>query len=151
MAKYKIWIQAKKVEAYRVKNLVSQSRSFLTSKAGKVFTKLRQVFVEAPILNHFDLERYIRIEMDISRYAIGEILGQLTSDNSDQWHLVAYYSRKMIFVKTWYKTHDRKLLAIVEVFKTWRYYLESCKHEVLVLTDDNNLPRFMNTKILSSR
>ena len=48
-----------------------------------------------------------------------------------------------------YKTHDSKLLAIVKAFKTWRYYLEGCKHEVLVLTDHNNLHRFLKTKSLS--
>ena len=57
----------------------------------------------------------------------------------------------MIPAKTRYKTHDSELLAIVEAFKTWRHYLEGCKHEVLVLTDHNNLRRFMDTKSLSSR
>ena len=57
----------------------------------------------------------------------------------------------MIPVKTWYKTDNSKFLAIVEVFKTWRYYLEGCKHEVFVLTDHNKLRRFMDTKSLSSR
>ncbi len=57
----------------------------------------------------------------------------------------------MIPAETRYKTHDGELLAIVEAFKTWRHYLEGCKHEVLVLTDHNNLQRFMDTKSLSSR
>ena len=57
----------------------------------------------------------------------------------------------MIPAKTQYKTHNGKLLAIVKAFKTWRHYLEGCKHEVLVLTDHNNLRRFMDTKSLSSR
>ena len=34
---------------------------------------------------------------------------------------------------------------------TWHHYLKGCKHEVLVLTDHNNLHRFMDTKSLSSR
>ena len=63
---------------------------------------------------------------------------------------MAYYFQKMIPGKTWYKTQDGELLAIVEAFKTWRHYLESCKHEVLVLTDYNNLYCFMETKSLSS-
>ena len=67
------------------------------------------------------------------------------------WHPVAYFSRKMIPAETRYETHDGELLAIVEAFKTWRHYLEGCKHEVLVLTDHNNLRRFMDTKSLSSR
>ena len=55
----------------------------------------------------------------------------------------------MIPAKTQYETYNAELLAIVEAFKTWRNYLEGCKHEMLVLTDHNNLWRFMNTKNLS--
>ena len=57
----------------------------------------------------------------------------------------------MIPAETRYETHDQELLAIVEAFKTWRHYLEGCRYEVLVLTDHNNLRRFMDTKSLSSR
>ena len=57
----------------------------------------------------------------------------------------------MIPAETWYETHDGELLAIVEVFKTWRHYLESCKHEVFVLIDHNNFRCFIDMKSLSSR
>ena len=60
-------------------------------------------------------------------------------------------NRKMIPAETWYVTHDQELLPIIEAFKNWRHYLEGCKYEVLVLTDHNNLRRFMDTKSLSSR
>ncbi len=150
MAKSKKWIHAKKAEASKAKNL-GQSRLFLTANARRAFIELKQAFVEALILNHFDPERHIQIETDASDYAIGGILSQLTSDNLGRWHPVAFFSRKMIPAKTRYETHDGELLAIVEAFKTWRHYLEGCKHEVLVLTDHNNLQRFMDIKNLSSR
>ena len=57
----------------------------------------------------------------------------------------------MIPFETRYETYDGELLAIVEAFKTWRHYLEESQYEVLVLTDHNNLRRFMETKSLSSR
>ncbi len=98
-------------------------------------------------------------------YAIGGVLSQLNSDqrhsesdensskSSDvgQWHPVAFFSRKMIPAETRYDTHDQELQAIVEAFKNWRHYLEGCKYEVLVLTDHNNLCRFMDTKSLGSK
>ena len=112
---------------------------------------MRQAFFKALILHHFDPERHIRIETDVSGYAIGGVLSQLTSDDSGRWHPVAFFSRKMIPAETRYETHDGELLAIVEAFKTWRHYLEGSRHEVLVLTDHNNLRRFMDTKSLSSR
>ena len=77
------------------------------------------------------------------------VLSQLTND-SGRWHPVTYFLHKMIPAKTQYKTHDGELLAIVEAFKTWRHYLEGCKHKVFVLTDHNNLRQFMDTKNLSS-
>ena len=55
----------------------------------------------------------------------------------------------MIPAETRYKTHDAELLAIIEAFKTWRHYLEGCKHEILVLIDHNNLRQFMDIKSLS--
>ena len=129
---------------------------FLTLNAKKAFNHLRQAFIKAPILRHFDLECHIWIKTDVSGYAIGKMLSQLTldhltSDQSDisQWHLIAYFSRKMIPAETRYETHDAKLLVIIEAFKTWRHYLEGCKHKVLVLIDHNNLCRFMDTKSLS--
>ena len=57
----------------------------------------------------------------------------------------------MISAKTQYKIYDAELLAIVEAFKTRRHYLEGCKYKVLVLTDHNNLWRFMDIKSLSFR
>ena len=91
---------------------------FLTSGARKVFTKLRQAFIKASILHHFDLEYHIRVETDNSGYVIGRILNQLTSDNLGRWHPVAFFLRKMILAESRYETHDSELLAIVEVFKT---------------------------------
>ena len=97
---------------------------FFTPKAKLAFTELRQAFLKAPILYHFNPGRHIRIETDASSYAIVGVLSQLTSYDSDRWHLVAFFSRKMIPAETRYETHDGKLLAIVEAFKTWKHYLE---------------------------
>ena len=134
---------------------------FFTPKARLAFTQLRQAFVEALIIYHFDPKNHIRIESDVLSYAIGGILSQLSSgtrpdrvvtkDDLGQWHLIVFFSRKMVPTETWYKTNNGKLLAIVKAFKTWRHYLKSCKHEVFVLTDHNNLHHFMDTKSLSSR
>ncbi len=81
---------------------------------------MRQVFVKALIPNHFDPERHIRIETDAVGYAISGIFSQLTLDNLSRWHLIAFFSRKMIPAETRYEIHDGELLAIVETFKTWR-------------------------------
>ena len=124
---------------------------FLASGVRKTFIELKQAFIKAPILYHYDSECHIRVEMDVSGYAIGGVLSQLISDDSDQWHPVAFFSRKMILAATSYETYNGELSATVEAFKTWRHYLKGSQHEVLVLTDQNNLRRFIETKSLSSR
>ena len=124
--------------------------NFLIPQAKLSFSWLRQAVTKAPILHHFDPECYIRIETDASGYAIGNILSQLTLE-SGHWHRVAFFSTKMIPAEIQYKTHDQELLAIIEIFKTWRHYLEGYKFKVLVLTNHNNLRRFMDTKSLNSR
>ena len=95
--------------------------NYLTPSTKRAFTQLRQAFTKVPIFQHFDLECHIRIETNAFGYAIDGALGQLTSDNSGQWYLIAFYSQKMIPAKTWYKTHNDKLLTIVEAFKIWRH------------------------------
>ena len=97
---------------------------FLTSGAKKAFTKLRQAFIKAPILHHFDLEYHIRVESDASGYVIDGIFSKLTLNNLRRWHPVAFFLRKMIAAETRYETHDGELLTIVEAFKTWRHYLK---------------------------
>ena len=124
---------------------------YLTPKARLAFTKLRKAFTKAPILQHFDPKCYIRIKTDALSYAINRILSQLTLNNLGQWHPIAFYSQKMISAKSQYEIQNGELLAIVEAFKTWRHYLKDCRHKVLVLTNHNNLCRFIDTKSLSSR
>ena len=103
------------------KNLSESKKSikplnFFTFGAKLAFTKLRQAFLKALILHHFDPERHIQIDMDASGYAIVGVLSQLTSDG--RWHSMAFISHKMIPVETRYETHDVELLAIVEAFKS---------------------------------
>ena len=122
---------------------------YLTYKPRLAFTSLRKAFTKALIFRHFNLKCHIRIEIDVLYYAISGVLNELTLDNLNQWHLVVYFSQKMISAKTRCKAYNSEFFAIVEAFKTWCHYLEGCKHKVLILTDHNNLRQFMETKGLS--
>ena len=51
---------------------------FLICKAKEAFNRLKQALTKAPILRHFDPECHIQIEIDVSGYAIGGVLSQLT-------------------------------------------------------------------------
>ena len=143
-------IKKKSQKTSKSKSLFKSKKTIIsnifTPGAKLAFTELRQAFLKAPILYHFDLEYHIQIETDVSGYAIGGVLSQLTSDDLKQWHSVAFFSRKIILTETRYKTHNSELLAIIKAFRALRHYLEGSQHEVLMLTDYNILRRFMNTK-----
>ena len=142
-------IEKKVQKLFKSKNLSKSKKTirsdFFTPGAKLAFTEVRQVFVKAPILHHINPEHYIRIETNVSGYAIGGFLSQLTSDNLGRWYPVAFFFRKMIPVETRYKTPNGELLAIVEAFKTWKHYLETFQHELLIFIDYNNLRRFIKT------
>ena len=46
---------------------------FLIFGARMAIIKLRQAFIKAPILHHFNPERHIWVEMDVSSYVIGGV------------------------------------------------------------------------------
>lgn len=103
---------------------------FLTPKPSIVFICLRKAFTKTPILYYFDSECHIQIKTNASDFGIGRIFTQLTlgyvtytnpnlsTSEIAQWHIVAFFSQKMISAKTKYKSYNGELLVIIEVFKT---------------------------------
>ena len=55
----------------------------------------------------------------------------------------------MILAKTWYKTHNGKLLVIVKVSKICKHYLGGYEYKIFVFTKYNSLQQYMDTKSLS--
>ena len=69
------------------KNLSKSKKTesgYLTSGVRIAFTKFRQAFIKVPILYHFNPERFIRVEKDVSGYAIDAVFSQLTLDDLNQ-------------------------------------------------------------------
>lgn len=123
--------------SHAVSNSAKNISNYLTPGTKRAFDQLYQAFTKAPILQHFNPERYIWVKTDAFGYAIGGVLSQPINDLG-RWHPIAYFLRKMIPVKIQYKTYNSKLLAIIEVFKTWQHYLKSCRHKVLIFTNYKN-------------
>ena len=121
----------------------------------KAFRFFINAFINALMLIHFDLKNFIQIKIDASNFIIAIILFQLIFALNDfeekKWHFVAFYSRKMIFAKSCYETHDQKLLTIIITFKQWKHYLKNSRYFVTILTDHNNLRYFMTTMLLNRR
>jgi len=111
------------------------------------FDLLKNAFMSAPILRHFDYDREIIVETDASDYISVGILSQY--DDEGILHPVAFYSKKYSPAECNYEIYDKELLAIVCVFEEWRPHLEGLHHPIQVLSDHKNLEYFMSTKLLN--
>ena len=115
----------------------------------KAFQNLKQQFITAPILRHFDPDNEIIVETDASDYVSAGILSQY--DKEGILHPVAFFSKKHTPAECNYEIYDKELMAIIRCFEEWRAELESAPHPIQVLSDHKNLEYFMSTKLLNHR
>jgi RNase H-like domain found in reverse transcriptase len=113
------------------------------------FLTLKQAFISTPVLTHYKPSCPLVIETDASNYALAAILSQVESNG--EIYLVTYLSRTFSDTELNYDTHDKELMAIYEVFKAWRHYLEGTEVPIDVVMDHKNLEYFCTTQILSRR
>ena len=59
--------------------------------------------------------------MDLLDFILGIYIVQ--KHENKIWHLVIYYSRKLIPLELNYNIYNKELLAIITVLKEWRVFL----------------------------
>ena len=73
----------------------------LSKTALEAFKALKEAFTSAPLLQYFDKNKPMRVEIDVSAFAIGGILTQQFKINSHlHWLQVAYYSNTLLDTET---------------------------------------------------
>ena len=101
------------------------------------------------MLAHYDSSLETWVETDVSDFVVAGVLFQ---KHGEVLKPVAYFSKKMTPAKCNYMIYDKKLLAIVRSFETWRPELASVQNEpVKVLTNHQNLEHPTTTKQLNRR
>lgn len=91
---------------------------------------------------YLNLKRHIQIETNTLEYTIGGVPSQMTLDQNSFNHItyenhsdsakskigrllpLVFFSQKIISTEICYKTHYPKLLAILDIFKTWCHFLD---------------------------
>ena len=116
----------------------------------QVFKDLKRAFTTAPVLAHYDSLLETWVETDASDFVVAGVLSQ---KHGEVLKPVAYFFKKMNPAECNYMIYNKKLLAIVRSFETWRPELASVStnQPVKVLTDHQNLEHFMTTKQLNCR
>ena len=123
--------------------------SVLPQDAVDAFETLKTALISAPLLviPFTGPDATFTLYTDASDVAIGAVLLQ---DQGNGEQPVCYESRKLNSAEKNYAVHERELLAIVHAVKTFRHYLEGCKHFTLY-TDHHSLKYFFTQRDLSRR
>jgi len=106
-------------------------------KQEEAFGKLKVVFTTESVLAIPDIDKEMRVEIDASDYATGEVLSIKCEDG--KWRPVVFISKSLNATERNYKIHNKEMLAVIRCLEAWRYYLEGAKLEFEIWTDHKNL------------
>ena len=114
-----------------------------------MFKELKERFTKEPVLAALDLDKKMRMEVDTSDYAIGEVLSMECEDG--RWRPVAFLSKSLNKTERNYKIHNKEMLAIVRSLENWKHVLEDAHFKFEIWIDHKNLEYFMKVQKLNCR
>jgi len=91
----------------------------------------------------------MRMEVDVSDYAIGGVLSVECSDG--QWRLVVYLVKYLNEIDRNYEIHENEILVVIRGLENWRHLLKDTKFKFKVWKDHENLEYFMKIQKLNRR
>ena len=80
-------------------------------KQERAFEELKKRFIEELVLAVPNLDKKIRIEVDVLDYATGGVLSMEGKDGV--WKLVAFLSKSLNKMERNYEIYDKEMLAII--------------------------------------
>ena len=95
-----------------------------------IFEELKETFTIELILVILNLDKEIRVETDMSNFAIEEVL--LMKCKDEKQRPVAYILKSLNKAKRNYEIHNRKMLVIIWCLKIQRYFLEGTKGQLKI-------------------
>ena len=69
-----------------------------------------------------DLNKKMRIEVDVSDYTMRGVLSM--KDKDRLWRLMVFLSKSLNEIERNYEIHNKEMLAIIRGLENWRYLLE---------------------------
>jgi len=112
-----------------------------TERQERAFKELKERFTKEPVLAAPDIDKQMRMEVDASDYATGEVLSMECEDGL--WRPVAFLSKSLNETERNYEIHDKEMLTIIRGLEAWRHLLEGAQSKFKIWTDHKNLEYFM--------
>ena len=114
-----------------------------------MFRELKEIFTKEPVLAVLDLDKKMRMKVNVLDYATGGVLSMECEDRL--WRPVAFLSKLLNEMERNYKIHDKEMLVIIRGLENWRYLLEDIHFKFEIWTDHKNLEYFMKVQKLNHR
>jgi len=95
-----------------------------TEKQEKAFEELKKRFTQELVLAVPDLDKKMRMEVDVSDYTMEDVLSM---EEEGKWKLVTFLSKSLNETERNYKIHDKEMLAIIRGLESWRHLLEEAQ------------------------
>ena len=118
-----------------------------TEKQEEVFRELKKRFTKELVLVASNLDKKMRMEVDVSDYTTGGVLSMKCGDR--KWRPVVFLSKSLNKTERNYKIHDKEMLAIVRGLENWRHLLEGACFKFKIWMDHKNLEYFMKAQKLN--
>jgi len=96
-----------------------------TERQEEAFRKLKERFTNEPVLIAPDLNKKMRIGVNISDYTIEGVLSMESEDG--RWRPVVYLSKSLMETERNYEIHDKEMLAVIRGLENWRHLLEGAR------------------------
>ena len=102
---------------------------------------MKERFIKEPVLAAPDIDKQIRMEVDVLDYVTGGVLSMECEDRL--WRPVAFLSKSLNKTERNYEIHDKEILAIIRGLEAWIHLLEGAQSKFEIWMDHKNLKYFI--------
>jgi len=88
---------------------------------------LKERFTKEPVLTVLDLDKKMRMKVNMSDYAMGGILFIECEDG--KWQPMAFLSKSLNETERNYEIYNKEMLAVIRRLENWKHLLESTKYK----------------------
>ena len=125
---YRRFIEGFATVARPLHDLVKKDKKWdWTERQERAFQELKEQFTKEPVLAALDINKKMRVEVDVSNYATGGVLSMECEDRL--WRPVVFLSKSLNETERNYEIHNKEMLAIVRGLKVWRHLLERVQYK----------------------
>ena len=140
---YQQFIKDFSVIARLLYNLMKKDQN-QTERQKKVFQELNERFTKELVTAAPNLDKKMKMKVDILNYATGEVLSMKYKDRKQK--PIVYLSKSLNKTERNYEIHNKKMLVVIRELENWKHLLESTKFNFKIWIDYKKLEYFMKAQ-----